>query len=140
MAQPFELNTIKPVELRSEHIGLGARVAIVKLLAAETGVEYANMCASLASGDDYTWRWASPEGKLPKRLARFVKQTHGHKLNNEAAGRLGSLAGADLVVEEACHCDVDTAIDWDAGEFGDENSCFWGGNRAAKPIMRDNGC
>lgn len=92
-----------------------------------------------------TWQWVwKVEGKgeyvgtFPKRLGKFYFQ-NGIKCPPQFLSQIGNIAR-----EHSAHLDLYTfeftaKIDWQAGDFGDSGSCYWGGNAGAIAMIENNG-
>ena len=91
----------------------------------------------------WSWEWMSTvgefRGKLPGRLAHMLKATYDIKLKPKQKSEIGNIARRHLLVKEAYTIDFTTHFDWDAGDFGDSGSCFWGANYGAREIMEEEG-
>lgn len=78
------------------------------------------------------------EGRLSKRLAKWLKQTFGAKLTDAELSELGTKL-ASWSTPPFIHYDITGKFDWDRGTYGDHGSCFWTTNAAAKTLMMNNG-
>lgn len=91
------------------------------------------------------WEWnPSPDnpygtGSWVKRLKKWCSSQYGKKISDEVAGLIGDMVGSVMNCHQEYWWDVTDTIDWDAGDFGDDGSCFWGCNRRAKDIIMSNG-
>ena len=66
-------------------------------------------------------------GTWPKRMTTALRRAN--ELTPElrtAIARIGSELGASVNSGRAYHCKIRTAFDWEAGDFSDEASCFFG--------------
>jgi hypothetical protein len=82
-------------------------------------------------------RLATPEGKLLKRLTKWVKEHYNYTLSTAESNKLGSAISWHNPGEFTY--DIVDYCDWNAGDFGDSDSCFWGGRSQAKDIIFENG-
>lgn len=82
--------------------------------------------------------WITKKGKLPKRLQKYLKKAFDISIPNELMGIIGDELTNFLVTEEI-FVQVTRKIDWKDGEFGDDNSCFWGERFGAKALIELNG-
>ena len=73
-----------------------------------------------------------------KALARTLKSVYQLTLTHETIGRIGSIIGKSKVNQRVLF-DITDKFNWYAGDFGDEDSCFWGGRALAKQMLMDNG-
>lgn len=77
---------------------------------------------------DLSWLVTRGEyaGTFPKRVSSWLKREHGKKIDSLSLSKIGNLAkmhgndGSQIIY------DVTDRLDWNAGDFGDSGSCFWG--------------
>ena len=122
-------------------ISLECRRIISNVVAAEDGSYlgyYADLSFALHDSHRDLWEWETNDGKWPKRFARWFRDNYNRKLSNDILGKLGDIAVRSIGDKEYIW-DVDYQIDWHAGDFGDDYSCFWTTNSGAKNMLRDNG-
>lgn len=84
------------------------------------------------------WSPVTKEGKLSKRLVKALEKRLDVKLAGGTVSKIGDIIAAH-VVKDGVHFDITDTFDWNAGDFGDSGSCFWGTNREARYILQDNG-
>lgn len=85
------------------------------------------------------WTWMTKRGTFPKRLAKYLKQNHEVVVSSDLLGQVGDIAGQVAKSATVYHWDVNFALDWQDGDFGDGGSCYWGGRSAARDMMRGAG-
>lgn len=92
----------------------------------------------------YPWLWVwivergEYSGTFPKRYGRWLHKTHQIKASVKVLEQLGNLARQHMA-EAATHViDFTYQIDWDAGDFGDGGSCYWGGREGAREMIYQN--
>ncbi|MHB8995769.1 MAG: hypothetical protein ACYC63_11000 [Armatimonadota bacterium] len=119
------------IRIPKEEIDNGARTAIENLLRDTFGL-------STPDSEPDFWQWKTTRGTFPKRLAKWLK-SHGLKPENDFLGTIGSMAGLSVTETDTYTFDFDDYLDWQAGDFGDEGSCFWSCNAAAREMLRRNG-
>lgn len=80
------------------------------------------------------------EGKLSKRIAKYIFQNYGVRLTD------GELASLGQICSEAFHANKLSShyaglrdIDWNHGDYGDGGSCFWGSNSGHKDYWKKMG-
>ena len=80
-------------------------------------------------------------GSFSKRVGRYVRSTTGKKVSSQHLGTIGSLVEqhSNLLDEEDFIIDFTDKFDWKDGDFGDEESCFWGSNDEALQKMEEGG-
>jgi len=92
---------------------------------------------------DWSWDWVYTDGKyrgkLPNRVAAWIKSYYGLKLTSEQRSMLGNIARKHLCTKDCYTVDFTDEFDWEAGDFGDLGSCFWDANAAAREVMEENG-
>lgn len=94
--------------------------------------------------DDWEWQWkvngkGEYVGTFPKRVAKYFYQQHKTKLSAEQLGVLGSKVAEHCERNALYEFDFTQCFDWDAGDFGDDGSCFWSCRTGAKEMLRENG-
>ncbi|MBX3081738.1 MAG: hypothetical protein KF716_08880 [Anaerolineae bacterium] len=92
---------------------------------------------------DWTWEWIVKKGvyagTLPKRVARYFFKTYGLKSPPAFLERLGNIARQHTSEGETFTFDFTQALTWNAGDFGDAGSCYWGGHAGAREMLMDDG-
>ncbi len=91
----------------------------------------------------WSWVWrvggkGEYVGTLPKRIGKYA-YGHHEKLSIELLSEIGNIASRHCSKSAEYHFDFVNKIEWDAGEFGDENSCFWSCHKEAKEMITSNG-
>lgn len=78
-------------------------------------------------------------GKFAKRVRAYILKEQGFPLPEKFIQDLGQIAGrySDQSTGTVLRF-VDT-FDWNAGDFGDPHSCFWGGREEARVMLKDHG-
>lgn len=79
---------------------------------------------------DWQWVWLVQHGEysgtMPKRIAKYFFKAHGIKTPHSVSEALGHIARQHSSEPITYTFDFANQIDWADGEFGDENSCWWG--------------
>jgi hypothetical protein len=76
--------------------------------------------------DSLDWRVRLPEApSFSRRVSKQLYTTHKVKLPPKILQRIGNLAEEYSSGKHRVHWDVVSYIDWDAGDFGDNGSCYW---------------
>lgn len=72
--------------------------------------------------------WMNKLGTFPKRYARLTYMQTGRRFTPEQLAHIGQLArrSCNGATTAAVSADFTTRIDWCDGDFGDNESCFWG--------------
>lgn len=90
---------------------------------------------------DWDWTWVVSKGTyagtLPKRIAKFYFKEHGIKCPEKFLSQIGNIGREHASQAVEYTFEFVNRIDWEAGDFGDEGSCFWG--RGAIDMLNDNG-
>lgn len=74
------------------------------------------------------------KGKFSKRLKVYTKE-YCPELTPyvpEICNQIGALS-----VYSSVHMEISEIADWDSGDFGDDGSCFWGSNEAARLTLNE---
>jgi len=93
--------------------------------------------------NDWQWVWqvggkGEYVGTLPKRIGKYAHKCK-HKLLPEALSYIGNLGMQHCEKTETYDFEFVDKFDWNAGDFGDQGSCFWSCHKSAKDILLDNG-
>ena len=94
---------------------------------------------------DFEWCWQTTKGTFPKRVAAFAfkggddKHKGGVSMTPTQMTMVGNIASRHSQSENhQVFFDFTDKIDWGAGDFGDPDSCFWGGKANALFTLRHN--
>lgn len=80
------------------------------------------------------------KGRIFKRFANFWKEQRGEKLDDSTLGILGDILQRYLNgTEQTFTYDFTNVIDWEDGQFGKDDSCWWGCYSQSKDVFIDNG-
>jgi hypothetical protein len=95
---------------------------------------------------DWSWDWCvngrgEYVGTLPKRLQKYYYNEWKIKLGKETISQIGNLGRQHCPKTEQVgyFFDFTQTFDWDAGDFGDDGSCFWSCHAAARDMLAENG-
>ena len=88
---------------------------------------------------EFEYVWTTKRGTLPKRVQSHFYKAHGVKLTTEQISEIGNLAKRHASLGITYTLDFTGSIDWEAGDFGDGGSCFWGDRESAKEMIEENG-
>ncbi len=92
---------------------------------------------------DWDWVWKVEDGDyrgtFPKRVGKYYYKQFQLKAPDSFLAHIGNIAREHSETE--AHYDFEFVDDfnWQSGDFGDDDSCFWGGRTQARKIMRENG-
>lgn len=93
--------------------------------------------------DTWQWVWQTAQGDyrgtFPKRVAQFYHKVHAVKLPWSVVSELGNIARSHSADDVVFEFEFVNRIRWSAGEFGDDDSCYWGCNAGAREMLEDNG-
>ncbi len=91
--------------------------------------------------EEWDWRWVVARGTycgtLPKRVSSWLYRRHNVKATSEAMSELGNLAARYVCRSNKLTFDFDNRLDWRAGDFGDNGSCYWGCYAGARHMLRE---
>lgn len=93
--------------------------------------------ANLPKNFDY--RPMAAQGSLVKRIKSFSYKNYGVKLSEEALGKLGLIIRESSIKAIEYNMDFTNSFNWQAGDFGDGESCFWQGRQSARLDMMATG-
>lgn len=88
---------------------------------------------------DFEWTWVNPNGKLTRRISSFYWREYRHEIYDWQLEKIGNLVGNSRVRHSEMFMRFTDNLDWQAGDFGDSGSCFWGGSKEARTMLRENG-
>jgi hypothetical protein len=92
--------------------------------------------------DDWDWTWVVQRGEyagtFPKRVSAYYFK-RGLKCPPSFLTILGNIARAHSLNGETYRFDFVDQFDWEAGDFGDDGSCYWGKHAGARQMLADNG-
>ena len=78
-------------------------------------------------------------GRLPKRVATYYKKEHNEKVPLSTLTSIGNKVDQHSFGEQTYILEFTKRLDWNAGDFGDFGSCFWGcRNLAREALMKNN--
>lgn len=78
-------------------------------------------------------------GKFAKRWRSYVQKQQGLNLPEKFIQDLGQVAGRYSDQSTGTVLRFVDEFDWNAGDFGDPHSCFWGGREEARVMLKDQG-
>lgn len=78
-------------------------------------------------------------GTFPKRISKLVWLEFNIKVEEQIISEVGNIASRYLTNSSKILADFSNEFDWDAGDYGDDGSCFWSCRTAAKAMMQENG-
>lgn len=92
---------------------------------------------------DWQWTWlvagkGEYVGTFPKRLSKFYFQEHAIKCPTSFVQELGNLARKHSSEQITFTFDFTDTFDWESGDFGDDNSCYFTDRRAALGMLAEN--
>lgn len=93
-----------------------------------------------------TWAWVwtvtgrgEYVGTFTKRVSKFYYKAHGIKCPAAFVQEIGNIARSHTEDNLSYDFEFVNEFDWQAGDFGDNGSCFWGSNEAAREVMANEG-
>ena len=137
---PFEFNKLYELWMNSEYIQLQEETIkiIIKSIITEyvlsgRGMKSINV-VSLLNG--IQWQWMTNSGSLSKRIGKWLKQNYNIAISPELSTAIGNTARKFLLKNQTYHFDFADKVKWNAGDFGDHDSCFWSGLRDRHEILK----
>lgn len=90
--------------------------------------------------ESWAWVWTvngrgEYVGTFTKRVAKFYYKEHGIKCPASFIAELGNIARAHTEDNLSYDIEFVNEFNWNAGDFGDNGSCFWGSNARAREVM-----
>lgn len=86
----------------------------------------------------FDWRFETDRGKLPKRIRSFVYKATGAKLSDDACEKIGNIAQMTRFYGSAFYFDFCAQANWNRGDFGDPDSCYWTNRNKQRIMMNGN--
>lgn len=93
----------------------------------------------------YSWEWVwstnegDYKGTFPRRYSNWLFKAHKVKTPDSFLSELGNLARRHTEDNPVYDFEFVARFDWEAGEFGDAGSCYWGVNEGALDVLYQNG-
>lgn len=113
-----------------DHISEFGIDAIIDKVHAET---------SLYLPTNFDMRWRNSEGKLTTRIRKWLFQSANIRASDNFITELGNIVAPHYTEHKTIWYDITDKIDWQAGDFGDDNSCFWQSRAGGKQMLIKNG-
>lgn len=140
----FKLHTPYSLKLEGGAIAPYAQNQIVNILSAfNTNADNIQLDGYARTKDfipeSFEWQWSSRGGKLTTRLRKIYQRHYKISIPDEIISEIGNVAAT-------YRTDKDTTVtlrftdylDWERGDFGDPNSCFWTVNRLTHTEFKEN--
>jgi hypothetical protein len=92
---------------------------------------------------EWDWLWVVRKGvyagTMPKRVSRYYHKIHGLNCPTAFLEQIGNTARSHSESNVKYAFEFTDTFDWNAGDFGDYGSCYFGGRSEAREILADNG-
>lgn len=93
--------------------------------------------------DTWQWQWkvegkADYTGTFPKRLTKYFWKEHALKCPDSFTKELGNLARQHSSDSFSYSFEFVNRFNWDAGDYADENSCYWTDRASARTTLEEN--
>lgn len=93
--------------------------------------------------DDWSWSWVVNKGDyrgtMPKRIASYYFKNHGIRFPNSVLTEIGNIARRHSSEQKTYTFEFANRIDWERGDFGDGNSCWWTSYSGAREMWTNAG-
>lgn len=92
---------------------------------------------------EWAWQWlvtgkGEYVGTFPKRVSKYYWQEHKLKCPTAFIQQIGNLARQHSNDTVSYDFDFVATFNWNAGDYGDNGSCFWGSRANARRILEEN--
>lgn len=77
-------------------------------------------------------------GKLPGRIAAYLNKSYEIKLGVDTSKTIGDIAKKHMPSVDTVALSFSKNVDWQAGKFGDKDSCFWGNRKDCRDNIKSN--
>lgn len=97
---------------------------------------------ALPAGWDWTWVVTGRGeyvGTFPKRVGKWLYKENSLKAPATFLQELGNIARRHTEDNITYTYEFVNRFDWQAGDFGDRGSCYWGGHSGAREVMENEG-
>lgn len=150
----IELNVMYSITLNEGVISeAGKRAVLSFIFAQEPHIDAAWIAANPGKAlrynlpalpDNWVWKWMAAKdeseyvGTFSKRIANYYFKAHGLKCPESFIANIGNLAKSHSNTGDVYHFMFVDEFDWNAGDFGDAGSCYWGGYSEARVMLVEN--
>lgn len=132
----YPLNEIFQIEENQQLIDPKGQSAVrLYILRSETVVKRPFWQRNIYFPSDFDWKWMTRRGTLVKRVAKYLRDEHGLRLENTEQSKIGTIASAFIRPATQSYIDLTDDFNWTPGTYSDGNSCYWGGRAASRPIL-----
>ena len=66
-------------------------------------------------------------GTMPKRISKYLYKGYKLKISSAFMAEIGNIARTHTLKDDIYVFDITQRLTWDAGDFGDDGSCYFGG-------------
>lgn len=92
---------------------------------------------------DWSWLWLVNKGDyvgtMPKRVGKYYYKHYGLKCPPAFLSEIGNIARQHSQENMVYTFEFVAQFDWQAGDFGDGGSCYWGDHYNAREYLQDGG-
>lgn len=136
---PPPMREVQRTEISPDIIPIEVRSEVVNIVRASIGR------SPYLPYDDEFWLYGNQttsygRGSWVKRFSRYMKTDRGITLDSDTLGAIGDTVGGVMSTVKEYLWDITDTIDWNAGDFGDDGSCFFTYNGHLLNLLRQNGC
>lgn len=85
------------------------------------------------------WRPMNEKGALVKRLKTYMYKKHSIKVSATILEKIGAIVADNSIATKEYALDITENFEWNAGDFGDHGSCFFGGRTGIRQDMEEDG-
>lgn len=82
------------------------------------------------------WVWKTNTGSLTKRLSKWYHTHYKDDMSEDTLTKIGNIFHKEIPKSQRYIFDITKTFNWNAGDFADSGSCFWGSNARARTKMQ----
>lgn len=93
--------------------------------------------------ENWQWRWMIQRGEyrgtFPARISQYYYRVHGITIDDDLKTAVGNTARSYSSERAFYRFEFVNRIDWEAGDYGDDGSCYWTFNTGGRYMLQENG-
>ncbi len=92
---------------------------------------------------NWIWVWEVQKGEhrgaFPRRVSSYFYKVHNRNVDADTLSLVGNLARQHSTEKATYRFEIVDRIDWQAGDYGDYNSCYWAEYAGGRLMLEQNG-